>query len=230
MDHRDSKVNYTAGSLFSFFLFIITRSVLLVGIRWPFCIAGFQRILYLIFQYGFWFVRIPFGSMVKFQFLAQFHVDHLSNPVVPSLIGLLLNADVLWQIKDVTLLLDMAPVHIFLCSYLTSLLRSCLSLSGFIYRQDVFPFWFFQYRKSRRYPSPWHSTLSNTQWGESIYNDWRYHFFLSNSFQCLPSRSFGDRRKVCDNLARIASNRFFEVVYNDVIQWLWSKWKWVRVR
>ena len=34
----------------------------------------------------FCFVRIPFGRMVKFQFLAQFSVDHLPHPVISSLI------------------------------------------------------------------------------------------------------------------------------------------------
>ena len=30
-------------------------------------------------QDGFWFVYLPFRSMVKFQFLAQYSVDHLPN-------------------------------------------------------------------------------------------------------------------------------------------------------
>ena len=34
-----------------------------------------------IFLDGFWWVHIPYGSMIKFQFLAQFSVDHLSHPV-----------------------------------------------------------------------------------------------------------------------------------------------------
>ena len=36
----------------------------------------------IILSGGFRFVHIPFGIMVKFQFLAQFSVDHLSHPVV----------------------------------------------------------------------------------------------------------------------------------------------------
>ena len=40
----------------------------------------------LILQNRFLFVPVPFGSMVKFKFLAQFPVDHLSHPVMSSLI------------------------------------------------------------------------------------------------------------------------------------------------
>ena len=43
----------------------------------------------LILQDLFWFVYVPFGNMVKFQFLAQFSVVHLSNPVVSRLMLLL---------------------------------------------------------------------------------------------------------------------------------------------
>ena len=39
-----------------------------------------------IFEDRFWVVRIPPVRMVKFQFLAQFPVDHLSHPVVSGLI------------------------------------------------------------------------------------------------------------------------------------------------
>ena len=41
-------------------------------------------------RFFFWdefhFVPISFGSMVKFQYLAQFQVDHLSPSVIPSLV------------------------------------------------------------------------------------------------------------------------------------------------
>ena len=43
----------------------------------------------LIFSERFWFVHKPFVSSVKFQFLAQFPVDHLSHPTMPSLVSLL---------------------------------------------------------------------------------------------------------------------------------------------
>ena len=55
-----------------FFLLIINRSDLQAGIRWFICILKFLRILCLILQEWFWFVHIPFGCTVKFQFLAQF--------------------------------------------------------------------------------------------------------------------------------------------------------------
>ena len=34
-----------------------------------------ENFVCLILQDGFWFVHVPFGSMIKFQFLAQFPVD-----------------------------------------------------------------------------------------------------------------------------------------------------------
>ena len=37
----------------------------------------------------FWFVHIVLGSLVNFELLTQFQVDHLSHPVMPSLIFLL---------------------------------------------------------------------------------------------------------------------------------------------
>ena len=40
----------------------------------------------LILQDGLWFGRIPFGGIVKFQFLAQFPVDYHPHPVVSSLL------------------------------------------------------------------------------------------------------------------------------------------------
>ena len=36
-------------------------------------------------DYAFWVVNIPLVYIVKFKFLAQFPVDHLSHPVVSSL-------------------------------------------------------------------------------------------------------------------------------------------------
>ena len=45
-----------------------------------------ENFMRLILQDGFWFVQIPFGCMVKYQFLAQFSADNLSYPVMSSLI------------------------------------------------------------------------------------------------------------------------------------------------
>ena len=53
------------------FFLISPRSVLLTKIRW------------------FWFMHVPFGSIVKSWFLTQFPVNHLSYPVVLSLVFLL---------------------------------------------------------------------------------------------------------------------------------------------
>ena len=44
-----------------------------------------ESFMRLILQKGFWFVNIPFDSTVKFQFLAQFPMNHLSHPIVSSL-------------------------------------------------------------------------------------------------------------------------------------------------
>ena len=81
----------TAKSIYgNCFLLIITRLGLLAGIWWSLCILKSQRILMrLILWNGFWFVHIPFGSMVEFQSLAQFPVNHPSSPVVPSFVLLL---------------------------------------------------------------------------------------------------------------------------------------------
>ena len=74
--------------LFVFVLLAITRPVLLARHWWSvyiskspnpreFCAShSSRRIL------GF----VPFGCMVKFQFLAQFPVDHFSQPVVSTLL------------------------------------------------------------------------------------------------------------------------------------------------
>ena len=43
----------------------------------------------LILKYGFCFVNIPFGSMVKFKFLAKFPMDLFSHLIMSSLIFLL---------------------------------------------------------------------------------------------------------------------------------------------
>ena len=45
-----------------------------------------NELVSLIFQSVFWVVHIPFIHMDKFQFLAQFPMDHLAHPVVSSLI------------------------------------------------------------------------------------------------------------------------------------------------
>ena len=42
-----------------------------------------------IFLDGYWFVHIPFGSMVKIQSFAQFPLDHLSHPDKPGLVHFL---------------------------------------------------------------------------------------------------------------------------------------------
>ena len=48
-----------------------------------------EKFMRLILQGRFWFVHIPFGSIVKFQFLTQLPVNHLPHPVVSIIILLI---------------------------------------------------------------------------------------------------------------------------------------------
>ena len=78
-------------SLSPFFLLNITNSGWSSGRNLVICLylkipAKFVR---LIFQDEFWVMRIPFCSMVRFQFLAQFPVDHLPHPVKSGLFALI---------------------------------------------------------------------------------------------------------------------------------------------
>ena len=45
-----------------------------------------ENLMCLLLKDRFWFVHIPFGSMIKFQSLAQFPADHLLDPVVYNLL------------------------------------------------------------------------------------------------------------------------------------------------
>ena len=71
---QDDKVSYSASSLF-FFLLTITWPGLLTGIHLYVKIA--ENFVCLILQDRFWFVYLPIGSTIRFEFLAQFAVDHL---------------------------------------------------------------------------------------------------------------------------------------------------------
>ena len=52
----------------------------------PFYLKIPEKFMSFIFLDGLWFAHILFGFMVKFKSLAQFPVDHLSRPVMPSLV------------------------------------------------------------------------------------------------------------------------------------------------
>ena len=100
-----SQARFKYLSFFSFSLIFTqwsagTESSLFLLIYHKICSSGWDYVICLYLeipenfvrfnlQDGFWFVHIPFGSMVKFQFLAQFPVDHQSYLVVSSLILLL---------------------------------------------------------------------------------------------------------------------------------------------
>ena len=47
----------------------------------------------LILQEIFWVEHIPFARMVKFLFLAQFPVDHLTHPVVSIIIIIIISCE-----------------------------------------------------------------------------------------------------------------------------------------
>ena len=70
-------------------MLINTKFDLLTRIRLSISISKSERILCFLFEDRFWFVHILFICMGKFQSLVQFPVDHLSHPVVPSLVLLL---------------------------------------------------------------------------------------------------------------------------------------------
>ena len=73
-------------SRFSFFINYL--AVMSSGLDLVICLylKILEKFVPLILQKGFRFVPIPFGSIVQFQSLAQFPVDHLPHSVVSSLI------------------------------------------------------------------------------------------------------------------------------------------------
>ena len=89
---RNIKVHNSVSSLFLFFFLLLIisssgRQTETQKLLWEF--------VRLIFQDRFWFVYIPFVHKVKF--LAQFPVDHLSHPVISSLIFFRLICD--WSFR-----------------------------------------------------------------------------------------------------------------------------------
>ena len=75
--------------------------------------------MHLILWGGFCFVRIPFGRMFKFQFLAQFPVDHLPHPVMSCLAVFctnLLHSLIIWLIVSSLLPYNM---HLLFCCFLS---------------------------------------------------------------------------------------------------------------
>ena len=77
MVNPDDKVHNSAGSSFLFFF------SLLVNHHYAFF---YLKILenFIPFKEGFCFVLVPFGRMVKFEFLVQFPIDHIPHPVLYS--------------------------------------------------------------------------------------------------------------------------------------------------
>ena len=85
--HRDRNFHYLASSVilvnYDFVWFSYCDSMIRFYLKIP---ANFMHLLFLD---KFWFMHIPFVSMVKFLFLALFPVDHFSFPVILSLVILL---------------------------------------------------------------------------------------------------------------------------------------------
>ena len=83
----DSKVHSLASSLLLLLLFLFllnVRFVLLAGISWSVCMSKSQGSLCVSFSRKD--VHIPFASIVKSKFLAQFPVDHIAHPIVSRFI------------------------------------------------------------------------------------------------------------------------------------------------
>ena len=59
------------------------------GIRWSVHIWKWKNFMHLILPDEFWSVHMPFGSMVKFQFLEQFLVNYFPFPVMSRLVHFL---------------------------------------------------------------------------------------------------------------------------------------------
>ena len=81
---RDSKVHNSESSLFFVDYYKIWLSgpdlVICLYLKIP------EEFVHLIVLDRFWVVHIPCVRIIKLQFLAQFPVDHLAHPVLPSLI------------------------------------------------------------------------------------------------------------------------------------------------
>ena len=102
------------------------------------------------FQGGFWFVHIPFGSMVEFHFLPQFPVDHVPYLVVSSLILFfrLFSVFTFYMINHFILFTILSSLSILL-SYIyifipTQLILKVLLCANFR-RESVSLQWFWQY-------------------------------------------------------------------------------------
>ena len=76
--------------LFYFMWFISTKPGLLNGIRLSNCISKSQKNSW-VSRPWFLFMNMPFGIMVRFQFLSQYPFDHLTYSVVSRLMLLLRN-------------------------------------------------------------------------------------------------------------------------------------------
>ena len=76
---------------FSFFFLVVNyhkvRSSGNVYIIWLYLKTP-KKILCSILPGGFWFMHVPFGSTVKFQFLTHFPSDHFSHPVCLNLFAI----------------------------------------------------------------------------------------------------------------------------------------------
>ena len=74
--------------IFYYLLFFFFCWISIGQVFWPTLGALSQNLrdFCLILWDEFLFLHIPLGSMVEFQFLAQFRVDHLPRPVVNSLV------------------------------------------------------------------------------------------------------------------------------------------------
>ena len=113
---------------FFFLCWLSLRLVVWPGLGDPFVSQIPEKFVRLIFRDIFLVVHIPFVNMVKFQFLAQFPVDHLSIQlclVLYSLCGNLLHSLIMWLM---VLYLLSYNLHLLFCYVLCMLWRYALAL------------------------------------------------------------------------------------------------------
>ena len=86
-----------------FYLLINSRSGLLVGIRWSFCISKSQRILWILSSLTdsdlciYHLLCSHISQYFTIFHIAQFPLDHLSRSIVPSFVFLLINSLIIWS-------------------------------------------------------------------------------------------------------------------------------------
>ena len=133
-------------------MFFVFRDPYVLCIYVMYILCTFHIFMYgyvTVLHDGFWFVHIPLGSMVKFQFLAQFPVNRHNHPVVPQL-KLILCQFVTFFYK-VIIISSLSPynVHLLFCwilSIFTLILYAFMALFCVAIRRDTVSLFRFPFR------------------------------------------------------------------------------------